>query len=92
MAKRNKAKPHLTLPCWTPVGDEYVADPLQLQAALDKSGCDEAQLRRRLGAAYPELAKALAGAALTQWTADIIDWAVRGNDKPIDLGHSSSNF
>ncbi len=89
MKKRNKAQPHLSQKFWTAVGDNFVADPSQLRAAIAQPGNEDDQLRRRLGAAYPDLAKALAGEEVGKWTAAIIDWAVGTDNKPSGPSHSA---
>jgi len=75
-SKRDKAKPYFKLTLWISVGDRYSADTVQLRQVILRLGIGEDQLRRRLGAAYPDLQRALDGQVLDKWTASHIDWAI----------------
>jgi hypothetical protein len=91
MARRTRYRlPTLDPSLWKVEGESRIAKPEAIQAVIASSGYSDAELRRKLGAAYKELGEALEGKPVGIWTANFIESAIkpRSDSSPCFSGPS----
>lgn len=76
MKRRMDKKPTIQLPIWKLVQNQYFADKGELEKAIAASGRSEAELKRKLGAGFLNLDRALSGEPLSVWEVSHIEWGI----------------
>ena len=76
MRRRVDSKPTIRLSIWRIVDGKYFADKAELEKVVVASGRSEDELRRRLGAGYSHLVRALEGQGLGIWEVSHVEWGV----------------